>query len=41
VLGLNLRSLETVSSIKKKYKDMEITIIDDNERDNITRELGE
>ena len=41
MLGLNLRSLETVSSIKKKYKDMEITIIDDNERDNITRELGE
>ena len=39
-MGLNLRSLETVSTIKKKYKDMEITIIDDNLKDNISREFG-
>lgn len=36
VVGLNLKSLECVSTIKKKYPHMEITVVDENHRDRIT-----
>jgi uncharacterized phage-like protein YoqJ len=41
VMGLNLKSLECISTIKKKYPEMEITVVDENERDRITIEFGE
>ena len=40
VLGLNLKSLECVATIKNKYKDMEITVVDENKKDWISQELG-
>ncbi len=36
VIGMNLKSLECVSTIKKKYPDMEVTVVDENDRDRIT-----
>jgi len=37
---LNLKSLETISTIKDKYKDMEITVIDENEVNYIELNFG-
>lgn len=40
VLGMNLKSLQLVSTIKQTYKDLEVIVIDENEKDNVEDNFG-